>query len=137
MLFLSIFSISLRMLLHNNELKYGFDTRCQTQYCSIFLLISFQSILIPSLNYHTRTIHTGAKCFVLNRGIEMTRWDGMSGLLLPTELCMSLCISKKNAYSRNIDGSQNKWIKCLDVWIYFEWKSLFFSITIKASHHII
>ena len=95
MFFLSIFSISLRMLLHNNEPRYGFDTRCQTLNCSIFLLISFQSILIPSLNYHTRAIHTGAKCFVLNRGIEMTRWDGMPGLLLPTELCMSLCISKK------------------------------------------
>ena len=27
--FLSIFSISLCMLLHNNELKYGFDTRRQ------------------------------------------------------------------------------------------------------------
>ena len=64
------------------------------RFCVIFHF-AFQSILIPSSKYRTRAIHTGAKCFVLNRGIEIARWDGMPGLLLPTELCMSLCISKK------------------------------------------
>ena len=64
-------------------------------YCVIFLLnFAFQSILIPSSNYRIRAIHTGAKCFVLNRGIEITRCDGMLGLLLPTELCLGLHIKE-------------------------------------------
>ena len=61
----------------------------------MFLLIfAFQSILIPSLNNRARGICTGAKCFVLNRGIEVTRCDGMLGLLLPTVLCMALHIKE-------------------------------------------
>ena len=63
------------------------------RFCVIFLF-AFQSILIPSSKYRTRAIHTGAKCFVLNRGIEITRCDGMLGLLLPTELCMGLHIKE-------------------------------------------
>lgn len=65
------------------------------RFCIIFLLIfAFQSILIPSLNYRARGICTGAKCFVLNRGIEVTRCDGMLGLLLPTVFCMALDIKE-------------------------------------------
>ena len=59
----------------------------------IFLPIFF-SINLDTYFKLWRGICTGAKCFVLNRGIEATSCDGMPGLLLPTVLCMVLHIKE-------------------------------------------
>ena len=65
------------------------------------IVIIFLSNFCFSINLDTQfklscenDTRTGAKCFVLNRGIEITRCDGMLGLLLPTELCMGLHIKE-------------------------------------------
>ena len=66
-----------------------------------FYIIFFSTFLLFNQSWYlvltiARERHrgTGAKCFVLNRGIEVTRCDGMLGLLLPTVLCMALHIKE-------------------------------------------